>query len=267
MQIVYETDKKEQKIKQLSREVKQKRMLWIISVFVLLLILAVVYLFLRNKLNKSKLRNYEFKQKLLRSQMNPHFIFNALNSVQAFMLENNTDEAAVYLSAFSKLSRSVLENSRKEFITVREETETSDNYLKIQQLRMPGLFDYDIIIDENLDEDFYLIPPMLTQPFIENAVLHAFNDIDYKGKIEVEFLKTDNSLKISVRDNGTGYRKKNSGKSRLHATEITYERLKILRKQSKTNIDFKIVNLSDISGKTGTEVVFTLPLIKNISDV
>ena len=199
--------------------------------------------------------------------MNPHFIFNALNSVQSFMLENDTKQAAMYLSAFSKLSRSILDNSRKEFITITEETDTVKNYLKIQQLRKPDLFDFEIFVDKKIDTDFYLIPPMLTQPFIENSLLHAFNNIKRKGKIEISFKKTENKLKVSVTDNGSGYSDKTNKNHKSQATEITIERLKILKKQTKTDIKFKIINLAEISAKSGTKVIFILPLIKNTGNV
>ena len=268
MQIVYETDKKEQQIKRLTSDIKQKRILWIISVFLFMLIILIVYLFFKNKLDKSKIKNYIFKQKLLRSQMNPHFIFNALNSVQAYLLDNNPQDAAMYLSAFAKLSRSILDNSRKEFVSISEETETVNNYLKIQKLRYNDIFDYRINIDENLDTDFFVIPPMLTQPFIENALIHAFKDIDYTGIIEINFEKTDNKLKISVKDNGIGYKENTKKEHRSQATRITTERLKILKKQTKTEIKFEIINRTE-SGKNGTKVIFILPLIneKNAQNI
>ena len=268
LQIVYETDKKEQTIQNLKNNLIKKRILWTSAVIILLIISGLVFMILRNKLHKSKLDNYIFNQKLLRSQMNPHFIFNALNSVQSFMLENDTKNAAIYLSAFSKLMRSVLNNSRNEFVTLREETETIENYLKIQQLRMSNVFDYEIKTDTNIDTDYYLVPPMLVQPFIENSIIHAFKDIDRKGLISIYFGKENKHIIISVKDSGKGVSKTKINKAhKSQATEITNERLKLLKKQYKTKITFTVTDISDNAVKTGTEVRFILPLIKNTENV
>ncbi len=268
LQIIYETDKKEQIIQNLKNDLIKKRILWISAVIILLIVSGLVFMILRNKLHKSKLDNYIFNQKLLRSQMNPHFIFNALNSLQSFMLENDTKNSAIYLSAFSKLMRSVLNNSRNEFVTLREETETVENYLKIQQLRMSNVFDYEIKTDTDIDTDYYLVPPMLVQPFIENSIIHAFKDIDRKGHISVYFGKEDKHIFISVKDNGKGLMKTKINKTyKSQATEITNERLKLLKKQYKTKITFTLTDISANAGKTGTEVRFVLPLIKNTENV
>ncbi|RLD51882.1 MAG: hypothetical protein DRI94_04785 [Bacteroidetes bacterium] len=267
LQIVYETEKKEQKIQNLKTDISRKRILWISVFIILLMVLVLVYFVLRNKLNKSKINNYIFNQKLLRSQMNPHFIFNALNSVQSYMLENDTKKAGFYLSSFSKLMRSVLTNSREEFISLQEELDTLENYLKIQKLRYYDKFDYKIEVDENLDTDFYLIPPMLAQPFIENALVHGFKDIDYEGFISVSFKLEDNMLKLFIEDNGKGISYDAEKKHKSYATEITKERLKILKQQTKTNIKFEIFNLKDTSKTSGTQVIIILPQIKNTENV
>ncbi len=267
LQIIYETDKKEQKIQLLEKDLNKKRILWLAAILVVLMISAFVFLILKNKLNKSIIKNYVFNQKLLRSQMNPHFIFNALNSVQSFILKNDKKQAVKYLSAFSKLTRSILNNSRNEFVSIQEEIDTIENYLKIQKVKMFGKFDYEISVDARIDTDYYMIPPMLSQPFTENALIHGFKDIDYKGFIIINFKIENNLLLVSVEDNGSGITEIKSKNHKSYATEITLERLSILKKQSKTNIDFKIINLKDTIGKNGTKVIFTLPLIKNSENV
>lgn len=252
LKIVYETEKKEKEISNLQEKIKRTRTLQGIIAFAIILFGVIVFLIFKQKLAKSKYEARIFNQKLLRLQMNPHFIFNALASIQSFMFEEDVKKAAMYLSSFSKLTRAILNNSREEFITLQEDIETIENYLKIQQMRFENSFDYEIIIDDIIDTDNVQVPPMLIQPFVENAVVHGFKDISYKGHIEVEYLKKDDSIKVIIKDNGKGFVQEKNIKHKSHAIKITQERLKILNKNKKELIAFKIINNND----KGVKVVF-----------
>lgn len=261
LQIVYDTEKKEQRIDNLQKDIKKNKIIWLAIAFILSLLILLIIVVYRQKLTKSQYDVKLFNQRLLRLQMNPHFIFNALTSIQSFMLEKNTKQASIYLSSFSKLTRSILNNSRAEFISLEEEIETTENYLKIQKLRFDNKFDYEIIVDENLDTEYYLIPPMISQPFVENSIIHGFKEIEYKGKIIIEYKINKNNLEISIIDNGKGVDKNKNKTHKSHALDITKERLKILNKKKNKTISFIFENLNDISEKTGTKTVFSIPLI------
>lgn len=267
LEIKYETNKKEQANIVLVQErdierLKNKRNRLLIYAFTLVLILVLLasYFFLRANKAQSLQQTTQLKHQLLRNQMSPHFIFNALIAIQSFMYKSDVKEAGRYLSSFARLVRAILENSRSEYITLEKEIQWLENYLKLQLLRFDGKFEYDIIID--LDSDTYsiLIPPMLTQPFIENALEHGLKSIDYKGKLEVVFKIEDDLLKIEVMDNGIGIEKskttpKDAASHTSLATVITEERLSFLNKKRPQNIYFNIKPLS-----SGTLVTFSIPL-------
>jgi len=257
LKIVYETEKKDKEIFSLQKDINKKRVLLFVISVILILISFIIFLFLRQKLIKSKYETDLFNQRLLRLQMNPHFIFNALASIQSYMFEKDVKKAAVYLSSFSKLTRSILNNSREEFITLEGDIETTENYLNIQKMRFENIFNYEIIVDENIDAENVKVPPMLIQPFVENAVIHGFKDIDYEGFINVRYVKNKDILEVVVEDNGTGLRREEEKSHKSHALNITKERLKIINKNKKRLIAFQILN----NKKGGVKVVFSIPFL------
>lgn len=206
----------------------------------------------------------KLEQRLLRSQMNPHFIFNSLTAIQSFIYKNEPKESGKYLAAFARLVRAILENSREEYITLSREVQWLDNYLKLQQLRFENKFDYTIRVPDDLDLETTLLPPMLTQPAIENALEHGLKNIDYKGVVEVEFKKENNYLIVSVKDNGVGISASQvavpadpkGDKHTSLATIITKERLELLNKRKLRKISFDI---SPVEPK-GTLITFAIPL-------
>lgn len=231
------------------------------------LILAVVafsFMFLRQNRIITRQKTMKLEQRLLRSQMNPHFIFNSLTAIQSFIYKNEPKESGKYLAAFAKLVRAILENSREEYITLSREVQWLDNYLKLQQLRFENKFDYTIRVPEDMDLETTLIPPMLTQPSIENALEHGLKNIDYKGFVDVEFRKENNFLIVSVKDNGVGISAPAvdapaAAKGDKHtslATIITKERLELLNKRKLRKIRFEI---SPVEPK-GTLITFSIPL-------
>ncbi len=230
----------------------------------ILFVIAFSFMFLRQNRIITRQKTMKLEQRLLRSQMNPHFIFNSLTAIQSFIYKNEPKESGKYLAAFARLVRAILENSREEYITLSREVQWLDNYLKLQQLRFENKFDYTIRVPEDMDLETTLIPPMLTQPSIENALEHGLKNIDYKGFVEVEFKKENNSLKVSVKDNGVGMSASQAAvpadaKSDKHtslATIITKERLELLNKRKLRKISFVI---SPVEPK-GTLITFSIPL-------
>jgi ligand-binding sensor domain-containing protein len=210
----------------------------------------------------------ELEQKALRLQMNPHFIFNALNSIQGIITLRDAKTARYYLAKFSKLMRLVLENSREPLITLAGEIQTLDNYLSLEQFSRGDSFDYTIELGDDIDDEEYLIPPMILQPFIENAIIHGVAHLDHKGKIHVKFTRTDSHLECTITDNGVGRKKAAEIKSqREHhhkstALIVTQERLNILNPGEAQSID--IQDLVAANGEAaGTRVVVRIPIKEN----
>ncbi len=212
------------------------------------------------------------EQKLLRSQMNPHFIFNSLSSIQSFIFESNPVEAGSYLSRFAELIRSILYNSREEYITLENEIKTLKNYFELQQLRYNHKFDFEIDVDPMLDIEEISIPPMLAQPFIENAVEHGIKYIEDNGLITVSFTLMENSIMLIVEDNGIGIKaaknmkNKKGSEHKSLATIITRERIEILNKgKRKKRYSMQVNETTDVSGKVdGTRVKLIIPFHSNL---
>lgn len=236
-------------------------------VLVLTVILIVKY---REKKMMEQNRFLMLEQKLLRSQMNPHFIFNSLSSIQSFIFESNPIEAGSYLSRFADLIRSILYNSREEFISLEKEIKTLRNYLELQQLRYNQKFDFELDVDPLLDIENMSIPPMLAQPFIENAIEHGIKHIDERGLISISFTLMDDSILLMVEDNGIGIKaakKMKNKKGQEHkslATIITKERIEILNKGKRKKLySMQINDTFDANGNVdGTKVKFILPFIQ-----
>lgn len=210
----------------------------------------------------------ELEQKALRLQMNPHFIFNALNSIQSQIGTDNEQAARYYLAKFSRLMRQILDNSRNTTITLEEEVNTLENYLLIEKFCNGDRFDYKISVDENIEKDYVKIPPMLMQPFVENAIKHGLKNMDGKrGMIEVSFAEKDHVLECSVTDNGIGRKKAGemikASKETYHtstALAVTQERLDIFKEESDVR-SLEIVDLFDELGEpSGTKVVVRIPI-------
>jgi LytS/YehU family sensor histidine kinase len=210
----------------------------------------------------------ELEQKALRLQMNPHFIFNALNSIQSQIGTDNEQAARYYLAKFSRLMRQILDNSRQATITLEEEINTLENYLLIEKFCNGDRFDYNISVDPNLEKDYIKIPPMLLQPFIENAIKHGLKYSNEKrGMIEVTFSEKNNLLECSVTDNGIGRVKaeelnKNSKETYHKSTAllVTQERLDLL-KEDKNIRSLEIIDLYDENENAlGTKVIVRIPL-------
>jgi len=208
------------------------------------------------------------RQKVLRSQMNPHFIFNSLNAIQSYVLKNEATTAVKYLNSFARLIRMILDSSRYDYITLTKEVNILQYYLDLQQLRFGDKFVYQLEIDDSLDTDALLIPAMLAQPFIENAIEHGLQHLETKGTVKISFIHKNDSIVFKVIDNGIGrdasmkIQENIKHKSTSLSTKLFKERLYTLNKYSGQKITYNIVDLKDNNGVAkGTMVVINLPLI------
>lgn len=204
----------------------------------------------------------------LRAQMNPHFVFNCLNSINTFILLNDPKNASGYLQKFSKLIRKVLDASRAEFISLRDELDTLRYYIELEQMRYGGRFNYQIKLQDNLPLDGIELPPMLVQPFVENAIWHGLMNRDGNtGMLTLEISQYDHTLCIIVEDNGIGRKMAAELKSRSavahksHGMQVTDDRIKIINELYGTQAKIDIDDLHDNTGiPTGTRVKLTIPL-------
>jgi LytS/YehU family sensor histidine kinase len=204
---------------------------------------------------------FEIQQKALQLQMNPHFIFNSLNAIQSFVIANDTDKAIHYLSKFSQLMRLILTNSGETSIPLKEELKAVRHYIDIERLRFDNKFDCQISVDPEIDQEFIEIPPMIIQPFVENAILHGLIHSNAEGHIKIDIRLQDDYLFCSIEDNGVGREKaqqirESSGiKRKSRGVIITKERLEILNKQSQDKFAVRVIDLKDAAGNpTGTRV-------------
>ena len=274
LELGYEFDEKERQLtfeKEQNKllyqsDLKQQRFNFLIIIGLILFITILGVLLLRQKSLKIKYKSIDLEQRLLRVQMNPHFIFNSLCSIQDYILSNNNSEANKYLTRFSSLMRSTLENSRSDFIPVEKEIKELTNYLEIQKHRFEADFDYSIKIDEKIDAEIYNIPPMLTQPFIENSIEHGFLPKPGKGNLEIRYTLMDNKIRCEITDDGAGrnnhdessFTKRKYTNTSL-ASLITIERLQLIWKKNKKMMKFEIVDLMKDGQPNGTKVIFNIP--------
>jgi tetratricopeptide (TPR) repeat protein len=274
MEAILESEEQQNKILTLSQEkatqevtIAQQRTIIIIAVLLALAFAFSIAMVVYQSRLRMRFKSIRHQQQLLRSQMNPHFIFNALSAIQVFILENNMEKSSNFLSDFAKLMRQVLRSSHYEYISLKEEIDVIGYYLKLQQLRFDTPFEYFVHVDDDLDIDKVMMPPMLTQPFLENAIEHGFRHLSVKGEISVRFLSEDGSLVIEVDDNGIGLEQsiKERVKDEKHesmALKITRERLEILEKDARGKTSFFVKDKKRINPfDRGTLVRFVLPMV------
>jgi ligand-binding sensor domain-containing protein len=224
-----------------------------------------------NELIQSKLRlEKELDRSMLSSikaQMNPHFLFNALNTVQSFIYSNDKQNASVYISKFSDLTRSILEMSTKDTISLDEEIKSLHLYLELEKMRFEDSFTYSVIKDKKIDSDQIKIPSMLVQPYVENAIKHGLLHKKTNRVLAIEFTRKQKLLLISIDDNGVGRKRSgelNQIKNRQHnsfAMDANKKRLEIL-KNNFNDIAFEIIDkYGDLGEPIGTCVIITLPIV------
>lgn len=193
----------------------------------------------------------------LRSQINPHFLFNSLNSIKSLIIQEKKHEAASFLTEFSSLIRNILQKSREQFLSLEEELKFTEQYLDLEKKRFDNGFEYLIQVSDGLSEK--LVPAFIIQPFVENCIKHAFIDLKEKGEIKIEINENQDLINIEITDNGIGRKKSNKLKlsENLHkslGTKLIEDRLKILNEIYGWKITFEIIDLAK-----GTKVVMTIP--------
>ncbi|MDB5035112.1 MAG: hypothetical protein JWQ98_2353 [Chlorobi bacterium] len=210
----------------------------------------------------------ELQQKSLRLSMNPHFIFNALNSIQVFITDNNPGVARRYLSRFARLMRLILENSRETNVSLAREIDMLTSYLELERLNLNNSFEYSIEIDPEIDPEEIGLPPMLVQPFVENAVIHGVRRRGSGGMIRITVAECEGLLQVSIADNGIGRGRAaeySRGRAPDHvssALSVTGERLAIINRQLGTAARLAISDLTDERGEpSGTRVDLYIPFV------
>ena len=242
---------------------------WLSTWFLILMVfigIAAIALFihLRTKIisNRFKQRQVELELSALRSQMNPHFIFNSLNSIQYYILQKEPKAAYTYLTKFSALMRMILQNSRQRFISLAAEKEWLLLYLELEKLRMENQLEYSISIADDINANAIMVPTMLVQPYVENAIIHGLLPKDTDRQLHVRFTLRNNFLHCEIEDNGIGRKESqllNAKRNKKHTSsgmKITQERLEILGFEHGTIPQLKIHDLTQ-----GTMVVVDLPII------
>jgi LytS/YehU family sensor histidine kinase len=214
-----------------------------------------------------KRRTTELEMQALRAQMNPHFIFNSLNSINRFILQNNKVQASEYLTKFSKLIRLILQNSQAAFIPLESELESLQLYLELESLRFDHHFRFSIKVDNELDTSSIKVPPLIIQPYAENAIWHGLMHKEEKGSLEIELYQKDNMLCCKITDDGVGRKKAEELKSKSASTHksmgmrITADRIANLQQKKQMNTYISINDLVFPDGTAaGTEVLMQIPI-------
>ncbi|HQS55682.1 MAG: histidine kinase, partial [Bacteroidetes bacterium 24-39-8] len=204
----------------------------------------------------------------LRAQMNPHFIFNCLNSIKLYTLENDSLTASEYLTKFSQLIRLVLENSRSEKVTLQKELETLRLYIELEAMRFKDKVRYHINVVPHIDQQYIEIPPLLLQPYVENAIWHGLMHKPDGGNIIIDISQpSEYLLHIEISDNGIGremaklHKSKSATRQKSFGLKMTSERLDAINYIYQTNTEVKIIDITDTNGEAiGTKVIIEIPL-------
>ncbi len=275
----FKTAQKEKEIAVLTADQKakaleiqmQRNQKYFLAITLLVILFITYLLFNRYRIKQIKIKSdlekakISIEQRLFRSQMNPHFIFNSLNSISSFIGSNNTAEAQLYLAKFAKLMRLILENSRKSSIALEDEIQALQLNLELEKLRFDNRFDFEISVADDIDPENLYISPMLIQPFIENSIKHGFKNKKDKGFIKVNFKKENGMLVCTVEDNGIGRAeaaKIKEAENKKHVslgTQVTKDRFSILKNINR-QAGFEIIDLKDDNGNpAGTKVIIKIP--------
>lgn len=264
----------ENKIRQLEKEKTLKDELiskkntfnyFLIGSVVLLLLL---FTFISKALYSIRIKNKEIALQSLRREMNPHFIFNSLNSVNQFISENKELEANKYLTSYSNLMRNMMENSNKDFISLDKEVEQLKKYLDLEHLRFEDKFNFEIMVDDSLDAERVFVPNMIIQPHLENSIWHGLRYLDQKGFLSLRFDFKNGKIIVKIDDNGIGLTKSRELKTtnqkiyESRGLNNTKERIDLLNELYKKDISFKILEKEGAEKGTIVEIVF--PLIDKI---
>ncbi|MBN1340189.1 MAG: tetratricopeptide repeat protein [Bacteroidales bacterium] len=254
------------------RQKNQKNIYIGLVIFAFVLILLLLLLSNRYKLKKEKQRSdlekqkQELENKLLLSQINPHFIFNSLNSINSYITGKDLQAAHSYLTMLAGLMRSILENTRKPVITIEDEISTLEMLLELEKMRYDNKFEYRLYVSDEIDPGNTWIPPMLVQPFVENAIIHGIKHKAGKGHIDIGFSMQSNLILCSICDDGIGRKKaaeilsRSKHKHKSLGLQLTGERLALLEMLSGSTLKVQITDLENDRGEaTGTRVEMLIP--------
>lgn len=259
----FESEKKQQQLDLLNTKnelsqnqiTNQRNFIWGIALLSILIIL-IGFLWYRNQKTNQSLNAAKIQHRLLQTQLNPHFIFNALNSMQSFGYANNKEQLSDYIDSFGKLMRSILESSDRDFITVAADAQALKEYLYLQKVSMADAFETKVRVEPELDAQ-QLLPPMFTQPFVENSVVHGLKN-KTGGLVEVVYSEVNGQLCVAIKDNGGGVQKNSSPANKLHRSmgmNIIKDRVANLKKTHDYQCSIEI-NSND----SGTVVRLTFPI-------
>jgi tetratricopeptide (TPR) repeat protein len=275
IQTTYEMQRHEQENKLLKSEneiqqmrINKSRIVIMILCGFFSLIFIITLLILRHQQLLTKHKIIELKQQNLNQQMNPHFIYNCLTSIQSFIFHNDISNSLEYLSKFSRLMRKILENSQKQYMSVQDEIEVLTLYLKLESIRFKGKFNYEIKVDDKIDLIQFKIPSLLIQPFVENSIWHGIQNKKGMGKIQITFNLSEKSIFCTIEDNGIGreYAEKLKDKDlNNHVSlggSITQARIKLLKSLYGNKLGIQYIDLKDFSNEpAGTRVELYLPIL------
>lgn len=260
----------EEKIAQLEAEkklkdqlIRKKNTFNYVLIFASTILLGLL-LFIIKTLNSIKIKNKKIELQSLRREMNPHFVFNSLNSINNYIAQNDELAANKYLSAYSNLMRSTMENSNKDFISLSTELELLKRYLDLEQLRFSDKFSYTISVDENIDCDTIEIPNMLIQPQVENAIWHGLRYKETKGLLQLDFVLHNKQLLIKIEDDGIGFTKsqllktKNQQSHNSIGIKNTKNRITLLNNLYSKNISYKTTELLTPNEGTVVKISFDI---------
>ena len=245
-------------------KIRNQQKLIITTILIATLFLTIIGLLLwRRRRTQMLLRETNLKQQLLRAQMDPHFLFNALGILQNLIRTNGAENAIGYLSHLAKLMRFNFENASENFVLLKNETDALESYLNLQKLYRPDLFEYQLELYKRYEEDEIYIPPMLLQPFVENAIEHGFSNIDYSGMLLIKIEKRKYSLHCVIEDNGKGRKDVFKKDGRTRSTHINEERLSILAKQTGKAAGLSIIDKKAENQGKGVRVEIEIPFRLN----
>ena len=251
-------------------EIKKQKLIKnyiLISVSMVIIFFAIIIIsYNRRRKTKFEKQVQEVEMKALRAQMNPHFIFNSLHSINKYIIENDKENASEYLAKFANLMRLILENSREQEVPLEKDLHALELYIQMEALRANNTFKYSIETDAELDKENILIPPMLLQPFVENAIIHGVQN-NKNGLIKINVRKANEMICCVIEDNGNGKENTNQSSqfdSKTHTSlgkKIINERLNIINQLKKVKASVNIFDLKDASNKpAGMRIELLLPL-------
>jgi hypothetical protein len=247
----------------------QHPLFYVILSILIAAMISIIVIYRKNLQVKKIEREHQLvtlEQKALQSMMNPHFLFNALGSIQHYLLQNKPGEAGLYLSQFARLVRQNIHGVNSPMLSLEAETDRLKNYLDLERMRMKDRFDYRFETDEDIMDDAVMIPSMIIQPFVENSILHGISPLEKGGMITISFsMVTDKAIRIVIEDNGVGIKQSKAFKSdspnHLNLSmEMTRKRIEILGKKYKVATSLEVTDASPASSNPGTRVTIVLPV-------